>query len=136
MIKIDISDIHKPYTSTKCSVIYIKQHWNKYKIRYETQSKNIKVYGTFVCKHTINNWTFDINIILTFYPCDTSTPQYTYYTHKIEMTLQLHNTHILHTQDRDDTWTPQYTHTTHTRSRWRFNSTIHTYYTHKIEIGR
>lgn len=64
MIKIDISDIYKPYTSTTCSVIYmyVKQHWNKYKIRYEKQSKNIKYMVHLFVNMPKNNWTFDFNI--------------------------------------------------------------------------
>jgi hypothetical protein len=57
--------------------------------------------------HTRSRWHFNstIHILHTQDRDDTSTPQYTYYTHKIEMTLQLHNTH-----------------TTHTRSRWHVSS--------------
>ena len=85
MIKIDISDIYKPYTSAKCSVIYVKQHWNKYKIRYETQSKNIKYMVHLFVNMPKKITETLISILLTFYSCDTSTRQYT------------------HTQDRDRT---------------------------------
>jgi hypothetical protein len=85
---------------------------------------------------------------------DTSTPQYTYYTHKIEMTLQLHNTHILHTQDRevssrscvcsmcimelkchlDLVCLVCVLYILHTQDRDDTSTLQYTYYTHKIEM--